>query len=63
MPSLKSDIYIIVRVREKSFTIGGVMMPDKRYALKRGRSWSRKIPSATLTDIFSVARKWAVRNA
>lgn len=62
MPSLKSDIYITVKVGGKSFSIGGVKLPNGRYAIKRGRSWSNKIRSATLSEIFTEARKWAVMN-
>ena len=63
MPALKSDINITIRAGEKTFSIGGVRLPDGHYAIKRGRSWSRKMPLATLTDIFTQARKWAVKNA
>ncbi|OGT01882.1 MAG: hypothetical protein A2143_02380 [Gallionellales bacterium RBG_16_57_15] len=63
MPAIKSDIYITIRAGGKSFSIGGVLLQDGHYAIKRGRSWSRKVPLATLTDIFTQARKWAVKNA
>lgn len=62
MPALKSNLYLTIRAGEKSFAIGGVRLPDGRYAIKRGRSWSRKMPQATLTEIFTQARKWAVTN-
>ena len=62
MPSLKSDIFISVKSGGKSFSIGGVLLPDGRYAIKRGRSWSKKIKTSTLSEIFTEARKWAVRN-
>jgi len=61
MPSLKSDIYVIIRAGEKTFSISGVMLPNGRYAIKRGRSWSQKWPNATLTEIFAEARKWAAK--
>lgn len=61
MPACKSNITITVRAGEKSFTIGGVLLPDGRYAIKRGRSWAKKTPCASLTQIFTEARKWAVR--
>lgn len=61
MPSCKSDITITIKAGEKTFSIGGVRLPDGRYAIKRGRSWSRKTPSASLTEIFTAARKWAVQ--
>jgi hypothetical protein len=62
MPSLKSDINVTVRVGGKTLSIGGVLLPNGRYAIKRGRSWAKKIPTSTLTGIFSEARKWAARN-
>lgn len=61
MPALKSDLYITIRAGERSFAIGGVLLPDGRYAIKRGRSWSRRTPRATLTEIFAQARKWAAQ--
>ncbi|MFA6904479.1 MAG: hypothetical protein WC236_15495 [Gallionellaceae bacterium] len=42
MPSCKSDITVTVKVGDESFTIGGVLLPDGRYAIKRGRSWAVK---------------------
>ena len=63
MPACKSDITITIRAGDKSFTIGGVLLPDGRYAIKRGRSWSRKMPQTTLTEIFRQARHWAVMNS
>ncbi len=60
MPSLKSDIYITITTGGKSFRIGGVRLPNKRYAIKRGRSWAKKMPMGTLSEIFTEARKWAV---
>lgn len=61
MPACKSDITITIRAGEKSFTIGGVRLPDGTYAIKRGRSWAKKTPRASLTQIFTEARKWAAR--
>ncbi len=62
MPACKSDITITIKAGEKSFSIGGVRLPDGRYAIKRGRSWARKTPRASLSQIFETARKWAVRS-
>lgn len=62
MPACKSDITITVRAGGESFAIGGVRLPDGKLHIKRGRSWSRKRPLATLTEIFTEARKWAVRH-
>ncbi len=63
MPAFKSDIYITITTGGKSFRIGGVRLSNKRYALKRGRSWAKKIPQATLSEIFIAARKWAVEQS
>lgn len=63
MPSPKSDVYVTVKVGEKTLSIGGVLLPNHRYKIKRGRSWARKIETATLSQIFTEARKWAVTNA
>ncbi|MEK6849144.1 MAG: hypothetical protein AABY01_01090 [Nanoarchaeota archaeon] len=57
MPSCKSDITITIRAGEHFFTIGGVLLPDGSYAIKRGRSWAKKTPRASLTQIFTEARK------
>lgn len=62
MPALKADITITIKAGDKSFSIGGVLLPDGRYAIKRWRSWAKKIKTATLSEIFTEARKWAVRN-
>ena len=61
MPALKSDIYITVRCGDKQFSIGAVELPNNRYAIKRGRSWSEKMHTATLSEVFTQARKWVVR--
>jgi hypothetical protein len=63
MPSCKSDITVTIKVGEKSFTIGGVLLPDGRYAIKRGRSWAEKMPRCSLTEIFELSRKLAVKYA
>lgn len=60
MPSLKSDVFVTVRIGEKSFSIGGVRLVGNRYAIKRGRSWSKKVGTATISEIFAEARKWVV---
>jgi len=62
MPALKSDIYITIRVGDKSLSIGAVELTNGRFAIKTGRSWAKKIPLATMTEIFETGRKWAVRN-
>lgn len=62
MPALKSDLYLTIRAGDKSFSIGAVRLPDGSLKIKRGRSWSNKLPTATLTQVFTEARKWAARN-
>ena len=62
MPSLKSDITIIIKAGAESFSIGGVRMINNKFLIKRGRSRSEKTPTATLTEIFTAARKWAVKH-
>lgn len=61
MPSFKPDLKITVQRGEKSFSIGGLLLPDGRYLIKRGRLISAKTPRASLSEIFTAARKWAVR--
>lgn len=60
MPALKSNIKITINAGDKSFSIGGVRLVGNRYAIKRGRSWSKKVGTATLSEIFAEARKWVV---
>lgn len=62
MPSFKPDLRVTVQMGDKSFSIGGLLLPDGRYLVKRGRLISKKMPRASLTKIFEVARKWAVKN-
>lgn len=63
MPSLKSDITIAIKAGGKSFSLNCIKLPDRSYLVKRGRSRSEKMPTATLSQIFDTARKWAVRQA
>lgn len=62
MPAMKCDIYVTVSAHGKSVSLGGVRLPDGRYKIKRGRSWATRKQTATLSEIFTEARKWAVRN-
>ena len=61
MPSFKPDLQISVSVRGRSFSIGGMGLPNGKYLIKRGRLISDKMPTATMTEIFTSARKWAVK--
>lgn len=60
MPSFKPDLKITIQMGEKHFSIGGLRLPDGRYLIKRGRSVSTKTPRASLSEIFTAARKWTV---
>lgn len=60
MPPRKSQIRITVEANGERFSISGEWMLNGRYRVKRGRSISRKMPDATLTEIFNEARKWSV---
>lgn len=61
---LKPDLKITVEVTGKGrFSIGAIRLPDGRLHIKRGRTWSSKMPTATLTEVFTAARKWAARHA
>lgn len=62
MPQLKSDLSITIKIGDKSFTLNCVRLPDSRFLVKRGRLKSEKMPFATLTDIFELSRKFAVKN-
>lgn len=61
MPALKSDLKITIEMNKRRFSLNCVRGPWGRYHIKRGRSWSRKTPDATLTEIFEMCRKWAVK--
>jgi hypothetical protein len=62
MPQLKSDLSITVRAGDKSFTLNCIRLPDHRFLVKRGRTISKKMPTATLSEIFDTTRKWAVNS-
>lgn len=61
MPSFKPDLLISIKKGNKSFSISCLLLPDGKYLIKRGREISRKRPTATLSEIFTEARKWAVK--
>lgn len=56
---LKPDLKITVEANGQRFHIGAVRMLDGRFHIKRGREWSKKLPYATLSEIFAESRKWA----
>ena len=63
MPQLKSDLSISIRAGDKSFTLNCIGLPDKSFLVKNGRTVSKKLPKATLSEIFETTRKWAVNHA
>ena len=60
MPQLKADLTISIRVKQKSFTLNCIKLPDRSFLVKRGRQVSQKMPYATISEIFDASRKWAV---
>jgi hypothetical protein len=62
MATFKPDLKITIVIDNKSFSISGLKLPNGKYLIKRGRSKSVKMPVATLTQIFDLSRKWAVKN-
>lgn len=60
MPQIKADLKIHIEAGDKSFTLNCIRLPDQRFLVKRGRHVSRKMPTATLSEIFDTSRKWAV---
>jgi hypothetical protein len=63
MPSHKSDFTIAIKIGKDRFSLNCYQLPDRSFLVKRGRSVSVKMPTATLTEIFDTARRWAVRHA
>jgi len=61
MPSFKSDIKIRIESGDRSFTLNCSRGLFGKYRIKLGRTRSEKMPLATLTEIFDLARKWAVK--
>jgi hypothetical protein len=59
---IAADLNIHIRCGDKSFSLNCVLLPNGKFAVKRGHDLSEKIPFASLTQIFAESRKWAVRN-
>lgn len=59
---IAADVKISVSVYGKSFSLNCVRLPDGKFIVKRGHDVSEKMPEATLSQIFSMARKFAVKN-
>ena len=57
---IEADVKISIHVRGKRFSLNCIEMADGRFAVKRGRFLSEKMPSATITEIYEAARKWTV---
>jgi hypothetical protein len=61
MPARKADIKIAIEANGRRFNLNCERMIDGSYKVKRGRNVSKRMPYATLTQIFNEARKWAVK--
>ncbi len=61
MPPVSADVRISVEAGGSRFTLNACRGLHRRYRLKVGKSWSTKHKSATLTEVFDLARRWAVR--
>jgi hypothetical protein len=58
---IAADLRISLRYGDQAFTLNCVRMLDGKFAVKRGHDLSEKMPMATLTEIFTAARKWAAQ--
>lgn len=63
MPQIKADLTISISAGGKSFKLNCIRLPDHHYIVKRGRKRSEKVPTATISEIFDLSRKWAVNHA
>ena len=61
MPARKSDIKIIVEANGKRFSLNCRRCLFNKYTIKVGRSKSKKMPMATITEITELMRKWIVK--
>lgn len=61
MPAISSNVRISIEANGRSFRLNASRALHGRYRLKVGRSWSTKHANTTLTEIFELGRKWAVR--
>lgn len=62
MATFKPTLKISITASDRTLTISALKLPNGQYLIKRGRAKSQKMPLATLTQIFDLSRKWAVRN-
>lgn len=60
MATFKPDLKISITAANKTFSISALKLPNGKFIIKRGRVRSAKMPSATITQIFDLSRKWAV---
>jgi hypothetical protein len=58
MPSIKSELQIMIKYKGKSFTLNCSEDFAKQWRIKNGRSWSTKKEYATITNIFDTCRRW-----
>ena len=61
MPARKSDFKIIIEANGKRFSLNCKRNLFNKYSVKVGRSRSKKMPLATITEITELARKWIVK--
>ena len=61
MATFKPDLKITISTATKSLSISALKLPNGQYLIKRGRAHAKKMPLATLTQIFELSRKWAVK--
>lgn len=54
-------IKISVDVDGKHFRITAHQHLYKKWRIKSGRSWSKKVNYLTITEIFELARRWTVK--
>jgi len=58
MPAKKSDLKITVEMNGKRFSLNCRRIMYKKYAVKVGRSKSKKIPLSTKTEIMRLISEW-----
>jgi len=59
---MKSQLRIKIELDGKRFNLSGCRIRKGRYLLKRGRSWYKKKPEATNTEICSLMLNWLSDN-
>jgi len=60
-PAKKADVRITIEANGERFSISAHRALGRRYRVTVGRTWSRKHPLITITEIFDLSRRWAAR--